>query len=155
MENLKQIPAVGFSESLRRLSAGGDLWTVYEMDRAVFSCWIFRNRTPVFAARDGWLDLPPETVCLEDSMTLSSYRGKGIASATWSEIAAVLAHEGVSRIITKIEEQNGSARRGVEKTGFREVASMQFVRFGPASHVEVQPQGGSGVAEFLVERLAH
>src|ERR1700681_4330094 len=97
MENLKQVPAVGLSESLRRFNAGGELWTVYEMNQTAFSCWIFHNRTPVFAARDGWLELPPETVCLEDSMASSSYRGKGIAPATWSEIAAVLAHEGVSR----------------------------------------------------------
>lgn len=151
---LEQIPTDALPEGRRYLGASADLWIVRDGGRAVFSCWIFRDRTPALAARGGWLELPPGIVCLEGSVTSASHRGRGVAPKAWSAIADALAGEGVAAIVTKVEEANSPSRRAVEKAGFRAVASMGLVRIGPRSHVDVQPHGEDGVASFLVQRLA-
>jgi GNAT superfamily N-acetyltransferase len=151
---LEQLPTVGLSTARQRLFSGADLWIVHENGRAAFSCWIFRNRTPALAARGGWLDIPPGVVCLEDSVTSPHYRGRGVAPGAWSGIANRLRVEGDSVMITKVEERNTPCRRGLEKAGFRPVASMSLLRLWPASRVAVLPHGDDDVAAFLVERLS-
>src|SRR3989442_2239622 len=80
---LEQIPTIALPEGRRSLGAGADLWIVQDGGRAVFCCWLFRNRTPVLAARGGCIELPPGIVCLEGSVTSASCRGRGIAPGAW------------------------------------------------------------------------
>ncbi len=54
------------------------------------------------AARGGWLSLPEGTVCLEDSVTSPDYRGRGVAPAAWSQIAAAAAEDGYATMVTKV-----------------------------------------------------
>jgi len=151
---LAETETVGLLDARRWLASGADLWKIREGKHAVFSCWIFRHRTPVLAAPGGWLDLPEGTVSLEDSVTIPSHRGRGIAPGAYSGIADVLAREGVTTIITKVEEKNVPSRRAVEKFGFRTVADMRLVRIWLRPHVEVKVQAGEGESLFLIERLA-
>ena len=155
LTSLEQLPTVGYLEGRRLLFAGADLWIVRGDGHPVFSCWIFRDRTPVFAAHGGWLELPPGIVCLECSVTAPRYRGRGIAPAAYCAIADTLAGEGVAAIVMKIEEGNVSSRRAVEKVGFHEIAAMHFLRVGPWSHVDLRLHDAGASATFLVERLAY
>jgi ribosomal protein S18 acetylase RimI-like enzyme len=121
---LSQLETVGNLEARQRLAQGAELWLAREGPHAVFACWIFRNRTPVLAARGGWLELPDGVVCLEDSVTSPAYRGRGIAPAAWSRVANELQHEGSKTIITKVASDNVPSRRAVERAGFRPLATM-------------------------------
>ncbi len=150
---LDQLPTVSRREARRRLAGGADLWLVRDGARAVFACWIFRNRTPALAARGGWLELPRGIVGLEDSITSPAYRGRGIAPAGYSAIASALACERVGAILTKIEPANFPVRRALEKVGFRAVAAMRLRRIGGRSRVDVELNETSDAA-LLVERLA-
>jgi len=129
----------GWSAAESFLAEGGELWIVCEAERAVSCCWIFRGRVPTVAARGGWTDLPPKTVCMEGVMTEANYRGRGIAPAAWSLIARRLRAEGVRTIATKVEERNGSMRRALAKAGFHEVATMDYLFVGGLSRVRVVP----------------
>ncbi len=151
---LEQFEAISVVEARQRLDAGAAFWMVRHGPQAAFCCWIFQDRTPVFAARTGWLPLPSGTVCLEDSLTAPHYRGRGIASAAWLTIADVLARDGVTAIVTKIEQKNMPSRGAAEKIGFRAVASMNLVRVAFRSWVSVEPQGDDSVSKYLVERLS-
>jgi GNAT superfamily N-acetyltransferase len=111
------------------LSADGEPWAVVAGDSSLaFTCWVFRPRTPMIAARGGWLPLPAGVVCLENSLTLAAFRGRGIAPRAWSAIASIQAAEGQELMVTKVEVDNTPSRRAVEKAGFREVGLMQFRR---------------------------
>jgi L-amino acid N-acyltransferase YncA len=151
---LEELPTIGAHEARERLAAGAELWLLREGTHGAFACWIFRGRTPVFAARDGWLSLPPGTVCLEDSVTSPAYRGRGLASAAWSEIARVLQGQHVAAMITKVAEDNAASRRAVEKAGFEPVAMMTLTRRGLRSRVEVQPYRRDGTTTFLEAALS-
>ncbi len=151
---LERLETIGFLEARRRLASGAELWIVREGRQTVFSCWIFHDRMPVFAARDGGLDLPHGMVGLEDSIKSSAYRGRAVASGAWSTIADALSREGVTTILTKVEESNRTCTRSLEKVGFRPVASMSLVRVWLLPRVKVSLQGGDGASAFLIERLA-
>ena len=111
------------------LTQAGDPWAVVDADGALaFTCWTFLGRTPMIAARRGWLPLPKDVVCLENSLTLPAFRGRGIAPRTWSVIAARHAAEGRKQMVTKVEVENIPSRRAVEKAGFKEVGLMHFRR---------------------------
>lgn len=150
---LDQLQTVGRNEAQRRLHLGADLWIVRKDETPVFSCWTFHSRSPVFAARGGWLELPEGTVCLEDSMTAPVYRGLAVGPVAWSQIGGILAGEGVGAMVTKIDRDNVASRRAVQKIGFKEIASMTHVRIGPWSSVEVESVGEGSDASFLVDRL--
>ncbi len=137
LDVLSESNLCGRSEAARFLEAGADLWIVWEGERAAFCCWIFRGRMPVIAARGGWKGLPPDTVCLEASVTGENYRGRGIAPAAWSLIAQSLKEEGVRTIMTKVEVDNVASRRAVLKAGFREVAIMDYLQVGGVPRVRV------------------
>jgi RimJ/RimL family protein N-acetyltransferase len=109
-------------------AAGNDLWLTLEGDAALFACWTFHRQAPVFAAPGGWMELPAHTVCLEDSVTSPAARGRGIAPASWSAIAEVLAADGVDSMITKVETENRASRRAVEKAGFETIGVMRLTR---------------------------
>jgi RimJ/RimL family protein N-acetyltransferase len=135
-----------------RLEDGNDLWLVLDGDQPLFSCWIFRRRSPAVAAPQGELELARGMVCLEDSVTAPAARGRGVAPAAWSAIADDLADEGVRRMITKVEVDNVPSRKAVEKAGFEGVALMHFKRIGPLRRTSVQrleARRGSYFAETL------
>ena len=119
------------------LRAGHDLWLVCDRDRCAFSCWTFKGRTPVMAARGGWLALPPTFACLEDSATNAEYRGRGIAPAAWREIGRILRAEGTQTIVTKITTDNVPSQRAIMKAGFREIGTMRFKRLVSRRRLEI------------------
>lgn len=118
------------------LRAGHDLWIVRDGDRCAFSCWTFNHRTPVLAARGGWMELPDGAVCLEDSATDPGYRGRGIAPAAWRDIARKLRGEGARTIVTKIATDNVPSQKAVAKVGFREIGTMRLDRVLMRSRLE-------------------
>jgi ribosomal protein S18 acetylase RimI-like enzyme len=113
----------------------GDLWIAEEPGAPVFSCWIFRRRTPMF----GWTALPEGVVCLEHSATSAAARGRGVAPAAWSEIADGLQADGVRAMITKVRVENEPSLRAVGKAGFRETCRMHHIRTGPFERVRFEP----------------
>lgn len=150
---LAQLPTVGVHEASRRLQASADLWLVVEGSTVAFSCWTFHHRLPAIAARHGSIELPPHTVGLEDSVTGSAYRGRGLAPAAWSMVAAIVADDGIETMVTKIEENNLPCRRAIEKAGFRAVASMDLERIGGVSRIALRPYEGQGIGPYLAAQL--
>jgi RimJ/RimL family protein N-acetyltransferase len=139
---------------MRRLRAAGHQpWIVERGGRVGFICWIHRRRAPVAGVRGGWIDLPPEVVGLEGSLTLPAFRGQGIARGAWSEVADGLAGEGVHAVVTKVEEQNGASRAALGRAGFREVAAMTLDRSWGRSRVTVRPTG-DGAGPLLAQLIA-
>jgi RimJ/RimL family protein N-acetyltransferase len=153
VELLEKLPTVGVREARRRLAEGAELWLVRDGDEAASACWIFHGRTPASCAPRGVLELPQRTVCLEDVVTSETYRGQGVAPAAWSTIARQLGEEGVETIVVKVERDNGSSRRAMEKTGFREIAATTYTRVGPYARVELEPLG-NGLSGYLQQTLA-
>jgi GNAT superfamily N-acetyltransferase len=143
----------GADGARERLAGSAEMFLVCEGDRPAFACWIFSARTPVAAARGGWLELPSGTVCLEDSGTHPDFRGRGLAPAAWTALADEMARRGLTTMITKVEEENVSSRRAVVKAGFREGALMRTHRTGLVTHVAMSPLPAGGV-QFLIEQLA-
>lgn len=148
-------PPLAGDEAHERLSNGAEIWVVRDEDQVAFVCWIFRERAPVFATPTGWLEIPSGAVVLEDSVTSPSFRGRGIAPAAWSAIADSLTVEGLERMLTKVEVENTSSRRAVEKASFAEVAIMRLTRVGFRKRVEIEAFDPLGfiLAEKLTARL--
>lgn len=153
LELLKQLPTISPEKGHERLAAGVGFWFVVEGRRPVFACWTFYDRVPTLAARDGQLELPSGWAFLEDSVTSSAYRGRGIGPKGISAAADSLAKHGHTTMLTKVGEENVPAQRLVEKAGFVRFATVRFSRIGPRSHVQVSPLE-SGPATRLVEDLA-
>jgi len=122
-----------------RIDAGNDLWLVCEDGQALFGCWVFRGHVPTVAAPGGELALPADTVCLEDSLAAPAARGRGVAPGTYPLVADTVGAEGARWMITKVEVDNASARRAVEKAGFQEVALMHFTRRAGRSRTTLEP----------------
>jgi len=128
-----------------RRAAGNDLWLAEDQGGPLFRCWIYRRRAPVLAAPGGWLEIPAETVVLEDSATTPRARGRGIAPGAWTAIADSLRDEGLKHMITKVGVENEASRRAVVKAGFREIGVMRLVKAGPRKRTTVaQPAPGLG-----------
>ena len=153
-EELGRVEEIGRDAptALERAGGGNDLWfALRDDDHLLFACWIFRERAPVLAAPGGEMELPSDTVCLEDSVTSPEARGRGIAPGSWNGIATSLAAEGVRRMITKVGVENAPSRKAVLKAGFAEVGVMELTRvagFKRASLDASQPTG-----EELRERI--
>lgn len=152
-ELLERLPTGSVRQAEARLAEGAGLWLVVEAREPAFACWIFHGRTPVRAARGGWLTLPERTACLEDSVTSPAYRGLGVAPAAWSQIAATVAEGPYDAMVTKVSEDNAASRRAVEKAGFRETALMNLARTGFRERVRVEPRGDAPVGHALAARL--
>jgi RimJ/RimL family protein N-acetyltransferase len=150
---LEQLPSIGPRAARRRLADGADLWIARQGGRAAFACWIFHRKTPAAAARCGWLNLPPRTAALEDSIVAPAFQGRGLAPAAWAAIAEVLALSGVEAIVTKVDETDLRCRRAIERVGFRAVASMQLSRIGGHARVALHLHEES-TAGFLSAQLA-
>jgi GNAT superfamily N-acetyltransferase len=139
-------------EARERFESGTDLWLVLDGHDPVFLCFTFRTTTPVIAAADGLLVLPPGTACLEDAVTLPAARGKGIASAAWVLVGQQLRRAGFTTLVAKIETDNAASKRVAENAGFRPVAVMQHQRTGARRRTAVRPLGGIG--DELAARLS-
>lgn len=136
-----------------RRAAGNDLWLAEDDGGPLFRCWIYRERAPVLAAPGGWLELPADTVVLEDSATTPRARGRGIAPGAWTAIADSLRDEGLVHMITKVGVENEASRKAVAKAGFREIGVMRMVKAGPRKRTTVDG-ATPGLGATLAERLA-
>ncbi|HEY6962928.1 MAG TPA: GNAT family N-acetyltransferase [Gaiellaceae bacterium] len=150
---LDELWAIDRAEAERRLANEGTLWLAVEGVVPAFSCWTFRKRTPVRAAPGGSLGLPPDTVCLEESMTAAGFRGRGVAPAVWAAIADRL-QGSARRMVTTVERENTASRRAVEKAGFREIARMTAVKIGPRYSVAAAHDTDATAFLAAVERRA-
>lgn len=143
-----------------RLADGNDLWVAECDGDPAFNSFVFFGRTPVRAAASRFLELPPGTACLEDSVTAAEHRGRGIASAAWSLIARELRDRGFSVLISKVAVDNAPSRRAIEKVGFVGAAVMHLRRRGLAEHVDIKPEAtkltpaGAAAAEALARSLS-
>jgi hypothetical protein len=150
---LDELSTVSAYEARQRMEAGRNLWLVLDDRQPIFACWIFHDSVQMLAARKGQLALPPETVCLEDSITSPSYRGRGIvAPAAWSQVADKLEKAGVKSIITKVEADNKVMRWALAKSGFRDIAIMRFRKAGLWRYIAIRAKT-SATADWLVEQL--
>jgi RimJ/RimL family protein N-acetyltransferase len=139
------------AEAQRRLDDGADLWMAWQGDEPVFACWVFADDAPVAAAPGGTLDLPAETMVVEDVATAYRHHGRGIAPVALAALAAELGRSG--SVIAKVEQDNRASRRAFRKAGFRPVAWMHRRERGPLTAVEVEPQRNTRNARFLREAL--
>jgi RimJ/RimL family protein N-acetyltransferase len=146
---LDDLWAIDHAEAERRLQSGGTLWLVLDGQRPAFSCWTFRGRTPIRAAQKGWLDLPADVACLEESLTAATYRGRSIAPAAWTLIADRLAGGDVRRLVTTIEEENTASRTAVAKVGFVEIGRAATLKIGKRFRVRLTAGDREGSAAFL------
>lgn len=153
LPHLQNVGAVGYLETQLRLAAGAELWLICEHAEVAGAFWTFHNRTPVRAARGGWLELPADCVCLEDSMIAARYRGLGLAPAGWSCVADTLTQAGVGVILTKIAEDNLASQRAVEKIGFRAIARMSFERVWLLPRVRLISKDACLLPAFLFQQL--
>ncbi len=136
------------------IRSGHDLWFVMDGDTPAFTCFIQRGESQMLAARGGRLELPSATVCLEDSITSPDYRGRGLAPAAWTNLAAYLEQEpGLDSMITKVAVENVPSRKAVTKAGFVEIALMRHDRWGPRCRVEVEVYDDAAVGQALRDRL--
>lgn len=148
---LDELESISSTEAVRRLRAGNALWLVLEGSRPLFSCWIFDRTAPTIAAARGYVPLPADVACLEDSVTAPAARGRGIAPAAWLRIAESLRAVGRRQLITKVAVDNAPSRRAVEKAGFVAIALMRFRRIGTwkRTSVEVLDRASGWLAEAL------
>lgn len=148
---LDELWAIDRGELRSRLASGGRLWIVVAGEAAAFSCWTFSGRTPVRASTGGWLALPADTACLEESMTAAAFRGRGVAPAAWAEIVARLKGEpaALRRLVTTVEEENVASRKAVEKVGFREIGRVHTSRIALRSRVSIEVGATGTDTEFL------
>jgi ribosomal protein S18 acetylase RimI-like enzyme len=147
--SVAQLPNQPAIDEVRtRIDDSADVYMVREAGKPAFACTIFRERTPTVAARGGWLELPDDTVCLEDSGTSPDFRGRGVAPGAWSTIADDLAERGFKIMLTKVAVDNEPSRKAVVKAGFAEAADMRLRRIGPFRRVALSPLGAPG-AEFI------
>jgi GNAT superfamily N-acetyltransferase len=144
---------VSVYEARHRIEAGHDLWVALKGQKPVFACWVFRGSLPVLASRNGHITLPPETVAFEDSVASPAYRNRGIGLVVWPKIADRLEQSTAKTIITRVGEDNATARRAFEKSGFREVATVHFRRRGPWRELTMRV-GNSATAGWLAEQIA-
>lgn len=133
-----------------RLDDGAQLWLVTEGDRTAFRCWIFREAVPLQGVPGRKLPVPPDMVVLEDSIASPDFRGRGVAPGAWSMIADALSDEpALSLMWTKVSVGNAPTRHGLEKVGFRALATMRMS--GPAwrTRIVATPENGAGDVGWL------
>jgi hypothetical protein len=149
---LSKLPSVHEWLARRRMEAGDDLWLVLDGREPVFACWTLRGSNPIRTWNNNRLVLPPNVVCLEDSVASASYRGRGlIAPTVWRQIADRLEQTGVETVITDVAEDNKVMRWTMARSGFREFATVRYQRKGFEQHTTMV---GDGVqANWLAGQL--
>jgi hypothetical protein len=149
---LSELPSVHEWLARRRLEAGDELWLVLDGRQPIFACWILRGVNPIRTWGNNRLVLPPNVVCLEDSVTSVSYRGRGlIAPVAWRQIADRLEKTGVETIITDIGKDNKAMRWSIVRAGFREIATVRYRRKGFKQYTTVLGEGAT--ADWLAGQL--
>jgi L-amino acid N-acyltransferase YncA len=138
MERITGLGGTSLEDADENRARGAEAWLVEQGEETAFVCWIFPESTPVRAAADRWLALPPGVACLEDSFTDASHRGRGIAGAAWTKIAQGLKKRDFGVLITKVDVDNAPSRKAVQKAGFREACLMRLRRRGPREAVTVE-----------------
>ena len=151
---LESLETVGRREALRRLATGTDLWIVRAGTQPIFCCWIFHRTAPLLAAPGGRLTLPSGSVALEDPVTAPDYRGRGIAPAALIKVAEMLALQGFTAIVGKVEKHNIPSRHMLEKAGFEEIATMDLERVWLKPHVKLSVQRQGSFSMFLTQQLS-
>lgn len=149
---LSELDTVSPETARERMRAGHDLWLSLLGGELAFACWIFNGSAPVLAAPGGWMELPPEIVCLEDSIASTTVRGRGIGPATWSQIALQARESGIESIITKIRDFNVPPRKSVVKVGFEEIVTSRYRRKGLMRYASVK-SGEGRAAEWITDQL--
>lgn len=151
-ELLAGLDTVSPESARERIRGGNALWITLLHGELSFACWIFRDRTPVLSAPGGWMHLPPDIVCLEDSIASPTVRGRGIAPATWSELGLIYREQGIETIITKIRDDNIPSRKAVVKCGFEEIATTRYRRKGLNRYATAK-HGEGRAAEWISSQL--
>lgn len=151
---LRQFESIGEADARGRLERGAT-WYLVQDERGTpyFSCWLLRREAPVLAVRGGELVVPADMVVLEDSVTAAAARGKGVAPAAWSQIAADAG--GAEAMVTKVAVENTASRRAVTKAGFVPFAVVGFRRRTLARRTTVAPVGDNDqrLADWLTLAL--
>lgn len=153
LPQLQGLGAAGFLEAQWRLTEGTELWLICRHAEVAGAFWIFHRRTPVRAARGGWLELPTDTVSLEDAIVATKYRGLGLAPASWAQVMDVQAQAGVRVVLAKVAEDNLRSRRAFERVGFQAMARMNFERVWFHPRVRLVPHGSFRPLVFLIRQL--
>jgi ribosomal protein S18 acetylase RimI-like enzyme len=144
VELLDGLPTVYPAIARSRLAEENDWWLVLAGGQPVFSCWVFHRHVPVLAADGGGLDLPSGIAFLEDSITSSSFRGRGVAPAAWTAVCDELAEAGAETLVTKVEVENEAVRRALGKVGFAEVGRVELVSILGRRRVRVDADDSPG-----------
>jgi RimJ/RimL family protein N-acetyltransferase len=108
----------------------------------------------VATAPGAWLELPDGVICLEDSMASPAIRGRGVAPAVWTRLAADLRSRGCESLITKVDATNAPSTRAVGKAGFEEILTMDIRRVGPVWRAIATTAPQDPLGELLLARLA-
>lgn len=151
---INELPTLREEAARRRMRAGNDLWLVLKERQPVFACWILYSSVPTQVARNAGLELPPGIVCLEDSVASPTYRGKGTAAATWSEVADNLEQSGATTMITLIEDGNKAVELALRKGGFKEIARTHFLRKGVREQTVIRAEP-CATGEWLARELMY
>jgi RimJ/RimL family protein N-acetyltransferase len=153
VDALEHLDTIGPLAARERLRDGAELWMALTASSTpAFACWLFRDRTPVFAAASGSVRLPDGVAALEDSITAPAYRGLGLAPAVWTRVAASAAEAGFHTIITTIGIDNAASRKAVAKVGFRAFAIDEHRRRFGRRRVRIWTDGselGDELAAYL------
>ena len=149
---LAELDTVSPETARERIRAGHDLWLSLLGGELAFACWTFNGSAPVLAAPGGWMELPPEIICLEDSIASTTVRGRGIAPATWAQIALQARGSGIESMVTKIRDFNVPPRKAVVKVGFEEIVTSRYRRKGLMRYASVRT-GEGRAAEWISDQL--
>lgn len=137
----------------RHFEEGHTLWLAREDGEVLFACWIFWTSAPMFAVPGGQMSLWPGTVLLEDSFVSPLARGRGIAPASWSQIADQLGAQRVESVLTKVETVNRPSRSAVEKAGFVEIGVMGLRKVAGYRRTTLHPHGHDAAIAPLARGL--
>lgn len=136
------------------LDGGARLYVAMHGDDLAFATWIHVDRVPLASAPGGWLNLPPELVSFEDSISAPAHRRSGIALAGILHVTAIEKAAGFQPPISRIAADNAPARAWARKMGAQDVAVTRLRRIGPVRRVRVEPlPGGERVAELLAGQV--
>jgi SAM-dependent methyltransferase/GNAT superfamily N-acetyltransferase len=126
-------PEADPAQMRQRLEAGQRCVVARHEGQIVHACW-----TTDREARIDYLDreirLAPGEAYIYESFTSPDYRGQHIASARVAWVAQDFRDAGCRRLLAIIMPENRVAFRVPEKSGYRPIGLMGYVRLGPWRH---------------------
>jgi RimJ/RimL family protein N-acetyltransferase len=154
-EQLELVAQFGHSVAAarRRFADGHEQMLMFEGDRLVFGCCVFRGVAPAVAAPGNQLVLPPDTVCIEDSYTTREDRRRGLGVQAGMAMIERLRAQGVQSMITKVAADNVKAQKASLKAGFQEIARVRLERTGTRKRVDVEVLNDSSMGAEIARRL--